>query len=474
MTDPSSAFVLPSSLQDARVAMTRMASRYEGGDASLEDAVGRLGSMLGWASGSGGAFGHLVKPNDRVLIKPNWVLHRNLGKSGFEPLVTHGRLLRAIIRALRSSDAGRITIGDAPVQGCDFDALIAASNLGDWLKEEQRQDERLRGPVDFRRTVSSTDGAVRQSKENVRSLDEYVLFDLGADSYLEPVTREGGKFRVTMYPPALMSRTHAPGRHQYLVAREVVEANVIINAPKLKTHKKAGVTCALKNLVGINGNKEYLPHHRIGSPASGGDCYPEESSVKRMLEQVLDVQNSVRATAAQSALGAVARVLQGVAHRLGDEVGVEGAWSGNDTVWRMCLDLNRIIHYGLADGSIAAEPQRQVVNVVDAIVAGQGDGPLAPDPLEMGLLLAGASSAAIDWVGSLLLGYDPLSIPITRGAFLPNAWPLVRFEAGAIQVIQDGTSLPLDQMTPPIPPRDITYPAGWRAAVRLEDAAAAR
>ena len=30
--------------------------------------------------------------------------------------------------------------------------------------------------------------------------------------------------------------------------------------PKLKTHKKAGITCALKNLIGINGNKEYLPH----------------------------------------------------------------------------------------------------------------------------------------------------------------------------------------------------------------------
>ena len=74
-----------------------------------------------------------------------------------------------------------------------------------------------------------------------------------------------------------MRRTHAPGRHQYLVAREVIEADVIVNLPKLKTHKKAGVTCALKNLIGINGNKEYLPHHRVGGAERGGDCYPAAS-----------------------------------------------------------------------------------------------------------------------------------------------------------------------------------------------------
>jgi uncharacterized protein (DUF362 family) len=60
-----------------------------------------------------------------------------------------------------------------------------------------------------------------------------------------------------------MAKTHHPGVHQYLVAKEVIEADIIINLPKLKTHRKAGVTCALKNLIGINGNKEYLPHHRV-------------------------------------------------------------------------------------------------------------------------------------------------------------------------------------------------------------------
>ena len=75
-----------------------------------------------------------------------------------------------------------------------------------------------------------------------------------------------------------------------LVPLAVLEADVIVNLPKLKTHKKAGVTCALKNLIGINGNKEYLPHHRIGGHNLGGDCYPGGSDLKRALGFVHDRQ----------------------------------------------------------------------------------------------------------------------------------------------------------------------------------------
>ena len=84
-------------------------------------------------------------------------------------------------------------------------------------------------------------------------------------SLLEPIASDRRvDFRVTMYNPDLMRQTHGRGRHQYLIAREVIEADVVINVPKLKTHRKAGITGALKNLVGINGNKDYLPHHRLG------------------------------------------------------------------------------------------------------------------------------------------------------------------------------------------------------------------
>ena len=38
-------------------------------------------------------------------------------------------------------------------------------------------------------------------------------------------------------------------------------------------------------------------------------------------------------------------------------------------------------------------PQRRVVHLTDAIVAGQGDGPLSPQPLSLGLLFAGNNAA---------------------------------------------------------------------------------
>src|SRR5437870_7802605 len=106
-------------------------------------------------------------------------------------------------------------------------------------------------------------------------------------------------------------------------------------------HKKAGITCALKNLVGINGNKEFLPHHRVGGSAAGGDCYPGASHSKALLEYVLDRQNSAKSLTAARLWRNANLGLAGILRFTGDHLGTEGSWSGNDTVWRMCLDLSR-------------------------------------------------------------------------------------------------------------------------------------
>ena len=64
------------------------------------------------------------------------------------------------------------------------------------------------------------------------------------------------------------------GHNDYLLSETVLSADLVVNLPKLKTHKKTGVTLALKNMVGINGDKNLLPHHSVGSIAAGGDEYP--------------------------------------------------------------------------------------------------------------------------------------------------------------------------------------------------------
>src|SRR6476469_5188355 len=101
----------------------------------------------------------------------------------------------------------------------------------------------------------------------------------------------------------------------------------------------------------------------------------------------------------------VATNLTRVLHLTGDEYGLEGSWSGNDTIWRTCLDLNRILLYGRTDSTLGETVQRKVVHVVDAVIAGQGDGPLAPAPFPLGVMVVGNNQAAVDHVGAHLLGY---------------------------------------------------------------------
>lgn len=464
-------FISNSSLSDHRVGIVRLPSpTYPSASAGeptpVSAGLSALAGMLGWSSDAGGPFGAVIPAGSRVLVKPNWVLHENEGPWGIEPLVTHGSLIHAVVNAALAADPARVLVGDAPVQGCDFEKLLANSGIRAWADPLSALDPRFAGVRDFRRTkMQKLEGGARTTEHTEGDLDQFVLFDLGEASLLEPITDDSGSFRVTMYPPALMKRTHAPGRHQYLVARDVIEADVILNLPKLKTHKKAGITCALKNLIGINGNKEFLPHHRVGGSGDGGDCYPGHSIVKRSLEATFDIQNSTDNALAQRALSGVARVLNRAALVGGDRLGVEGSWSGNDTIWRTCLDLNRILLYGRADGTLANEPQRQVVSIVDAVVAGQGDGPLAPEPFPFGLLLGGASSAAVDLVGAHLLGYDPSRIPIAREAFGSFRYSLVDFESESVSVLGDLGHGTADSLLPGCMPRPAHYPLGWLDAV---------
>jgi uncharacterized protein (DUF362 family) len=478
--DPRVAAALAPRYDDLAPRYDDLAPRYDhdarvssasggGGGGLIADALERVADALGWLDPERGALGGVVMRGMRVLVKPNFVLHENQGPWGIEPLLTHGSLVRAVVEAALRAGAGEVMVGDAPVQGCDFRKLLRATNLESWAGELAAREPRFRGVRDFRRTVSTFDGGVRRATEGLQPEDRFARFDLGIESLLEPVTDGSESFRVTCYDPRLLARTHAPGRHQYLVAKDVLEADVVVNLPKLKTHMKAGLTCALKNLIGINGNKEYLPHHRLGGSARGGDCYPGASRLKRALEFVFDKQNMTDSPAAGRAWATAATQLYRVLHRTGgDRLGIEGSWSGNDTIWRTCLDLNRILLYGRADASVSDEPQRRVIHIVDSVVAGQGNGPLAPQPLSLGLLLAGENAAAVDYVGALLLGYEPERISVVRHALEDFRWPLAGFRSGEILLVGELGEGTADRLlrAREVPP--VMYPLGWRdAAARV-------
>ncbi|MBV9759049.1 MAG: DUF362 domain-containing protein [Acidobacteriaceae bacterium] len=429
------------------------------GENAIEQALARLADSLDWCDETG-LFGRVIPPGARVLIKPNLVLHQNEGPGGMECLVTHASVIRAVAEAALRTRASEVLIGDAPIQGCNFDALVDKTGLAAWAEEHMNRDRRFRGLRDFRRTTCVLVHGVRVAEENLQSEDRFTLFDLGSKSLLEPISGSHNPFRVAWYDHRLMARTHHAGVHQYLLAKEVLDADVVINLPKLKTHKKAGVTCALKNLIGINGNKEFLPHHRIGGPKTGGDNYPDDSALKRAMEFISDRQNVTNSYAGAMVWRIAFGILARASRYRGDRIGMDGSWSGNDTIWRTCLDLNRILLYGGRDGRMRNDLQRRVIHVADAVVAGQGNGPLAPDPLELGLLLGADNAAAMDWVGAQLLAYSPEKISLVRHAFDRFEWPISDVPSSKVRLVGDlGAGAPneiLGRVRTPV-----SHPVGW-------------
>ncbi len=120
-----------------------------------------------------------------------------------------------------------------------------------------------------------------------------------------------------------------------------LRADGIINIPKLKTHVLTKLTCAVKNLFGLQQGGSKARHH----VATRND--PERFS-------------------------------------------------------HLLLDL------------YAAIRGRVLLNVVDAIVGMEGEGPGSGDPVKLGLIIAGDDAVAVDMVCTALIGWDPMEVGTNR------------------------------------------------------------
>ncbi|HET8781248.1 MAG TPA: DUF362 domain-containing protein, partial [Pyrinomonadaceae bacterium] len=141
---------------------------------TMARAVERLGSYLRWASEGKGPFGELIPSGARVLIKPNFVLDHNQSDGGMDPMITHQSVVKAVVNAALQTDAGEVVVGDAPIQTCDFDALLETTGLGTWAESRKKTDSRFRGVKDFRRTTAQYVNGVRVAEENKLPEDDFV------------------------------------------------------------------------------------------------------------------------------------------------------------------------------------------------------------------------------------------------------------------------------------------------------------
>lgn len=402
----------------------------------------------------------IIQPGMTVVLKPNWVLHYNQSGETMDCMVTHPNFIIAVLQEVLKTQPKKVIIGDAPIQACLFDSLVTT----DWKAQVQKIVEQTKTTVeiiDFRRTIVQNveikDGFV----ENARDSKNYVLFDLKEDSLLETISSSEGKFRITNYHPDKLKETHHLGKHQYLLCKEAFDADVIINLPKLKTHRKAGITAALKNLVGINGNKEFLPHHRIGGASSGGDCYPGFAPLKRIAEFFLDNANRHIGTEKYLQWHTPFSKLIRLHAKLGGDPELEGGWYGNDTVWRMVLDLNRLLLYGCSDGTLSTNLQRNIYSLTDGIIAGENEGPLAPTPVKLGIVTFASSSAYADLVHSTLMNFDWQKIPLVQNSFEKYKYSLTELMPENCQVYFQNNSFSLEEIK-----NKFSYPfqsaRGWK------------
>jgi len=211
-----------------------------------------------------GGMARFVKPGERVLIKPNMLS----AKPPEAAVTTHPELLRAVIELVQQA-GGTALVGDSPGIGSA-------------------------------RRVAERSGMLQ------------VIEDTGAEfvPFTEAVPVKGsGTFR------------------QFDLARPYLEADRLINLPKLKTHEMMTVTCCVKNLFGaVVGAEKAAWHLRAGA----------------------------------------------------DKEFFAG----------MLLELYQL--------------RVPDLNIVDAILAMEGNGPGSGDPRQVGLLLAGENAVAVDLVAAEL------------------------------------------------------------------------
>ncbi len=357
------------------------------------------------------------------------VLHEPDSLKGTGCIVTQSFLVDWVVRALWRTFQGNceITVGDVPLQTCDWGRMLSDAGYPA-VQDQWRRDGISCQILDFRREWRPVTGKTFQEHPVALPGDPkgYVLVKVDKHSFLEPISAASAKFAVTDYSTTSTRSRHEPGRHEYLVPRSALECDLFVNVPKLKTHQKAGVTVALKNLIGINGDKSYLPHHRSGSPRFGGDEFKDErwwlgyahSFTRRHLQGRFK-------SAFKAAHGAwlqirkLAGLRQNQTAPDGSTAGLfvtDGAWYGNDTVWRTVLDVNQALFFGLAAGGWREAPRGGYLVVVDGIIGGEGNGPLRPVPKQSNILILGDNPVETDRACAHVMGFDPEKIPLLRRA----------------------------------------------------------
>ncbi|PLX73876.1 MAG: (4Fe-4S)-binding protein [Desulfuromonas sp.] len=151
-----------------------------------------------------GGIDSLVKQGQKVLIKPNMLA----GKPPEKAVTTHPEVVRAVIEAVQKTGC-EVQVGDSPGIG---------------------KPETVARKCGIMQVIEETGVAFAPFTESINVPSQTGIF------------------------------------HHLEIARDILDADVIINLPKLKTHQMMGLTCGVKNLFGaVVGMRKPRLHLQAGS-----------------------------------------------------------------------------------------------------------------------------------------------------------------------------------------------------------------
>ena len=395
-----------------------------------------------------------IRPGDRVVLKPNWVKEhdeRHPGPGQWEHVVTHPAVIEAVVRwvAPKLRGQGCVTICDAPQTDSSFAKIREYCHLDEMVERCRNEFSGLEiRLLDLRPEEWHAVDGVTVSKTRLDG-DPLGSTKVELNEASEFVGYSGqGKLYGASFDMDETNEHHRGERHEYLLCRTAMEADVMINLPKLKTHKKVGITCALKNLVGINANKNWLPHHTEGVPEQGGDQFPKATTKTKLEHSWMGAAKRwLKDRPFMSRLFVPLKKLGRLYFGDTQKVVRSGNWHGNDTCWRMVLDLNNCLFFHDGAGKDRQEPLRYLA-VVDGIVGGEGNGPMAPDAKPCGVIIAGTHPAAVDCVAATAMGFAWDRLRLLKGCFGGRQERFVPFQSGDIETVSgsDSWSGSLDEM----------------------------
>lgn len=411
--------------------------------------------------------GELVKPGDSVVLKPNFVRHyHRLGKP-IECVITHASVLRPIMDYVRIALKGRgeIIVADSPQGDANFAKLIEANgarSLFDFYAPLST-GTLLIELRDLRKewTVYRHGGVVWERVKLKGDPHGYTTINLDEDSEYVDVANKN--YYGADYDRDRTKHFHNEQSNRYNIANTILRADVFICVPKLKVHRKVGVTLNIKNLIGVNGEKNFLPHFVVGSPEQGGDEFSNDTfnnKIDRKLKDWLLWKHH-----------AVGKYLYVGWHALDKFIlrkfqpkqsFVKGDWWGNDTTWRSAVDLNKILLYADKNGAMQPTIQRRYLSIIDGIIGGEAEGPLTPDPVYSGVMLGGFDPLTVDIFASTLMGIDWRKLKMLVGATSLRKFPLTSVPGGHYQARSDvdhDFSTPMFRFLPP---------SGWIGHVEIE------